>query len=186
MDKQLVRLSKFLSLVLRHNPGKIGIQLDAQGWVEVETLLHAAKRHGTKIDRDLLRIIVEHNDKQRFSFSEDGLKIRANQGHSIDIDLGLSPLEPPNILYHGTAERFIESIRKQGLQKRQRHHVHLSPDEQTAYKVGVRHGKPVILQVYSGVMHQDGHVFYRSDNGVWLTESVPVEYLVFPLRARLS
>jgi len=178
MNKQHVKLSKFLSLVLRHQPEKIDIQLDEQGWVEVEVLLQAAHQHGTDICRETLRQIVEQNDKQRFALSEDGLKIRANQGHSIEVNLALSPQQPPDILYHGTAEKFIDSIRQQGLQKRQRQHVHLSADEKTAYKVGIRHGKPVILQIKSAAMYQQGYVFYCSENGVWLTDHVPVEYIV--------
>ncbi|MGA8943789.1 MAG: RNA 2'-phosphotransferase [Thermoactinomyces sp.] len=172
-----VKHSKFLSKVLRHRPEMIGIQLDKNGWVNVEELLVACQQHGVSIDRETLERIVATNDKRRFSFSEDGQKIRANQGHSIPVDLDLEPITPPDRLYHGTASRFLQSIYKKGLVKRKRHHVHLSGDPVTARKVGVRHGLPVILTVLAKEMHQDGYLFYRSANGVWLTEFVPVRYL---------
>lgn len=180
MEKQLVRISKFLSLVLRHNPAKIGVSLDAEGWIEVDTLLNAMRKSGTRIDRELLEHVVEQNDKQRFCFSDDGRKIRANQGHSVPVELGLEPLEPPDILFHGTATRFLDSIRKQGLLPKGRQQVHLSPDEQTAIKVGQRHGKVVVLRVLTGEMHKKGFRFYCSKNGVWLTDTVPPEFLSFP------
>jgi putative RNA 2'-phosphotransferase len=164
-------------MVLRHQPGKIGICLDQNGWVDVSELLDACRKHGVYLDRKILERIVETNDKKRFSFSEDGQKIRANQGHSVPIDLDLKPLEPPTRLYHGTAEHFLPSIRKKGLVKGKRHHVHLSLDPVTARKVGKRHGKPVILQILAKEMYQDGYTFFQSANGVWLTEFVPVRYL---------
>ena len=186
MDPQLVRLSKFLSLVLRHEPEKIGIILDSNGWVAVEDLLAAAARAGTPVSREELDQVVVTNDKKRFAFSPDGSRIRASQGHSVEIDLGLAPVVPPERLYHGTATRFVDSIRAEGLRSQSRQHVHLSPDEETAVKVGQRHGKPVVLVVRAGAMHQDGHVFYRSENGVWLTEAVPPGYLEIPGSPRLS
>lgn len=180
MDPKLVRLSKFLSLVLRHDPGTIGITLDPNGWVPVDELLSAAARAGTSITREQLDEVVATNDKKRFAFSPDGTRIRASQGHSLEVDLGLDPVEPPERLFHGTATRSVESIRAEGLIRQSRQHVHLSPDEETATRVGQRHGKPVVLIVRAGQMHRDGHAFYRSDNGVWLTASVPPEYLEIP------
>ena len=171
------RLSKFLSLVLRHKPETIGITLDPSGWVRVDELLEKLNRAGRGVSRGQLERLVLHNDKQRFAFSRDGSKIRANQGHSVAIDLDLPPRIPPPRLYHGTARRFLPAIREQGLSKGSRQHVHLSADEATAGKVGRRHGEPVVLSVAAGRMHEDGYVFYRSENGIWLTESVPVRYL---------
>jgi putative RNA 2'-phosphotransferase len=149
----------------------------------VHELLAAAKKAGVPLSKDVLKQVVEQNDKQRFSFSEDGLRIRANQGHSIPVDLGLEPLIPPEVLFHGTATRSIESIKQQGLVPKGRNQVHLSPDEQTAVKVGQRHGKPMVLTIHSGDMHKRGFRFYRSANGVWLTEQVPVEFIIFPFPA---
>lgn len=180
MQKKIIRLSKFLSLVLRHQPQVAGLSLDPGGWARVDELLAGARRAGLPLDEATLRQVVEQNDKQRFAFSADGLKIRASQGHSIPVDLGLEPLTPPELLYHGTATRFLDHIRRQGLVPGNRNHVHLSPDEHTATKVGQRHGRPVVLTVQAGHMHQDGHRFYLSANGVWLANHVPVEYLVFP------
>lgn len=180
MDPKLVRLSKFLSLVLRHDPGTIGITLDPNGWVAVDELLSAAARAGKQITREQLDEVVATNDKKRFAFSSDGTRIRASQGHSVEVDLGLAPVEPPESLFHGTATRSVEAIRAEGLVRQSRQHVHLSPDEETAIRVGQRHGKPVVLIVRAGQMHRDGHAFYRSDNGVWLTDSVPPEYLEIP------
>lgn len=178
MERNVVKTSKFLSLVLRHRPEQIGIQLDAAGWVAVDELLAACREYGRVITLTELQFIVANNDKQRFSFSADGSLIRANQGHSIEVELGYEPATPPATLYHGTAERFLDSIKAQGLLKGRRHHVHLSADEATAIKVGQRHGKPVVLQVQAEAMHSDGFSFYLSENGVWLTEHVPVIYLV--------
>lgn len=174
-----VRTSKFLSLVLRHEPGLIGITLDEAGWVSVSELLRACHAHGRAITADELREVVAGNDKQRFSFSDDGRKIRANQGHSVPVNLGYSPADPPAVLYHGTVEKFVPLIMEQGLKKGARHHVHLSPDEQTARRVGARRGRPVVLKVESGRMRRDGHEFFQSANGVWLTEHVPPEYITF-------
>jgi putative RNA 2'-phosphotransferase len=177
MDRRLVKVSKFLSLVLRHQPQKIGIKLDAAGWVSVSELLQACHAAGFPLSMDELKETVATNDKRRFSFSADGLMIRANQGHSIEVELGYQPLMPPPVLYHGTAERFLPSIKEQGLVKGRRHHVHLSPDPATARRVGQRRGKAIILEVHSGLMHADGYIFFRSENGVWLTDHVPVRYL---------
>ncbi len=180
MQKSFVKISKFLSFVLRHNPDKIGLHLDPGGWAQVDELLAAAKESGVPLNQETLRQVVAQNDKQRFSFSANGFRIRANQGHSIPVDLGLEPLLPPEKLFHGTATRFLESIQQHGLIPKGRQQVHLSPDEQTAIKVGQRHGKPVVLIIQSGPMHAQGFEFYRSANGVWLTDKVPVEFIVFP------
>jgi putative RNA 2'-phosphotransferase len=177
MSNRTIKISKFLSRVLRHEPETIGLSLDKAGWVVVSELLWACERHGFLISRQELEVVVADNDKQRFSFSEDGLQIRANQGHSVEVALGYQPLQPPEILYHGTIERFLASIREKGLLKGRRHHVHLSPDVATAIKVGARRGKPVILMVKSGQMYRDGYIFYQSANGVWLTEHVPAAYI---------
>ena len=180
MDRDLVRISKFLSLVLRHEPEHAGLTLDPNGWIGVDELLAGTARAGVPISPEVLRTVVETNDKKRFAFSEDGLRIRASQGHSVEVDLDLAPASPPAVLFHGTATRFLDSIRAQGLLRQERRHVHLSKDEATAIKVGSRHGKPVILRVRSQEMHGDGHLFYLSANGVWLTEAVPPAYLEFP------
>lgn len=178
MDRQLVKTSKFLSLVLRHEPDKLGLKLDPAGWVAVEDLLAACHTHGIALSRELLTAVVAQNDKQRFSFDENGTHIRANQGHSVEIELGYTPAVPPELLYHGTATRFLASIRQQGLLKGARYHVHLSADIETATRVGQRHGQPVILTVQAAAMAEDGLTFYLSTNGVWLTEYVPIAYLV--------
>jgi putative RNA 2'-phosphotransferase len=175
--KDLVRISKFLSLILRHKPEELGLELDAAGWVPVNDLLEAAAFRGVKFSREQLDEVVRTNDKKRFAFSADGRMIRANQGHSVEIDLGYEPVAPPPVLYHGTVERFLPSIREQGLIKGNRHHVHLSPDAETAVAVGKRRGKPVVLKVSSGQMQADGFAFYLSANGVWLTDHVPAKYL---------
>ncbi|MEW6129953.1 MAG: RNA 2'-phosphotransferase [Acidobacteriota bacterium] len=179
MRKDLIRVSKFLSLVLRHKPEKIGITLDDAGWVEVATLLAACHQQGLQITPELLDEVVSSNDKKRFAFSEDGLKIRASQGHSIAVELDYQPLTPPELLYHGTATRFLDSIKERGLLKGSRHHVHLSADETTAIKVGARHGKPVVLIIEAARMQERGFLFYQSANGVWLTEHIAPEYIRF-------
>jgi len=186
MKDRTIRASKFLSLVLRHQPETIGLQLDSQGWASVSDLLRALSSSHLPLSLAELQEVVRSNDKQRFSFSEDGSRIRASQGHSLAIDLGYERALPPPALFHGTAERFLESIREQGLVKGQRHHVHLSADSETAMNVGQRYGKPVVLKIASERMNRDGHLFFRSANGVWLTEHVPVEYLEFPASPRAS
>lgn len=177
MSKNLTRLSKYLSLILRHAPEKVGLTLGEGGWIEVATLLAATQQSGNPIDETLLRRIVAEDEKQRYAFSADGTKIRANQGHSVRVDLGLEPIVPPLLLYHGTATRFLDSILATGLQPQSRTHVHLSLDHDTAVKVGMRHGKPVVLEVQAGQMAADGFLFYRAENGVWLTAQVPPRYL---------
>jgi putative RNA 2'-phosphotransferase len=178
--KRAIRLSKFLSLVLRHKPEAIGIALDSGGWVNVAELLAALDRHGHLLSLDELRDIVATSDKRRFAFSEDGQKIRASEGHSVQVDLGYLPSVPPERLYHGTVERFLDPIRRDGLLKGRRHHVHLSIDQPKAARLGERRGRPVILTIRAGDMHRDGLLFYLSANGVWLTKHVPVRYIEFP------
>jgi len=173
----LKSISKFMSLILRHNPGRVGIELDESGWVDVDVLIAAMNANGKSVDRNIIDEVVETNDKKRFTFSDDGSKIRANQGHSINVDLKLESKEPPEFLYHGTATKNLASIKVEGLDKRNRQHVHLSSDKVTATKVGQRHGKVVILNVRSGDMHRAGFEFFLSKNGVWLTDNVPVEYI---------
>lgn len=176
----LVPISKFLSQILRHRPGKIGLTLDDNGWADVAELLEKSAAKGMQIDRETLQIVVDTNDKKRFAFSDDGLRIRASQGHSIDIDLDLPPQTPPEILFHGTAETSVKSIRREGLLPMRRQHVHLSKDIETAQKVGGRHGKAVVLTVQAGAMARKRFKFYQSENGVWLTDAVPPEFIVFP------
>ena len=177
-QKEIVKHSKFLSLILRHQPETIGLTLDVAGWASVTELLAKLAVHGHGMTMVKLETVVSNDNKQRFSFNTDKTCIRANQGHSLPtIELGLVAIEPPEILFHGTASRFVESIFQTGLEKRSRQHVHLSADQETAYKVGIRHGKPVILTVAAGQMQRDGFSFYRSANGVWLTDHVPTDYL---------
>ena len=172
------QISKFLSYILRHQPESIGITLDSDGWVEIDLLLAQAQKHGHSISRQELQETVDNNSKKRFTVSEDGRRIRAAQGHSTaQVSMNLAPQTPPDVLYHGTATRFLDSIMRQGLQAGSRHHVHLSADRETAVKVGQRHGKPVVLRVDAAAMHKAGLAFYLSDNQVWLTEIVPPQYL---------
>ena len=175
-EQQTKRISKFLSLILRHKPQTIQLNLNEQGWADVNELLTKIANHRKAITFDQLQYVVENNDKQRFTFNEDQTKIRANQGHSIDIQLNLQAQTPPETLYHGTATRFLDSIFEKGLIKGKRQHVHLSSDIETATKVGKRHGKLAILIVQSGKMHEAGLEFYLSKNGVWLTDHIPPEY----------
>lgn len=177
MPPDTVQLSKFLSFVLRHQPDAIGLTLDAQGWASIDELLAKSDAAETRFSREDLLQIVETSDKKRFSLSEDGLHIRAAQGHSVTVALGLSPQEPPSILHHGTAAQFVDSILSEGLKPQARQQVHLSADEATAYHVGQRHGKPVILKVEAFRMHTKGFKFFLADNGVWLTDQVPPEFL---------
>lgn len=169
--------SKFISLILRHKPETIGIALDEHGWANVEELIEGVSKT-RKLDMETLERIVAEDEKQRYSFNEDKTLIRANQGHSIPVDVELEEVVPPETLYHGTGEKYIASIDAQGLIPKSRLYVHLSGDKETAAKVGARHGKPVIYIVRSGAMYRNGFKFYRSVNGVWLTKEVPVKYLV--------
>lgn len=175
--KRLVRISKYLSKHLRHQPERLGLTLEPGGWVEIEALLSAAAKNNFPITHEELEEVVRQNDKKRFSIDPTGEKIRANQGHSVEVDLQLDPKTPPDFLYHGTARKTLEGILERGILRMSRHHVHLSKDQETARKVGMRHGKPVILEINAAAMHKDGHVFYCSDNGVWLVESVPPQYI---------
>jgi putative RNA 2'-phosphotransferase len=172
------RISKFLSYVLRHHPELINLNLDENGWANVEELITRSKRDPHEgISFEELDEIVETNDKKRFIFNEDKTRIRANQGHSIDIDLALIPQKPPEFLYHGTAQSNIDSIFEKGIEKRNRKHVHLSQDIETATKVGMRHGKPIILTINTEKMFNDGIEFYLSENNVWLTDFVDIQYI---------
>ncbi len=173
------QISKFLSLILRHDPGKIGLALDDQGWADVQIVLAKLQKQFSGLDLNLLQEIVSSNDKQRFAFNEDHTKIRANQGHSVPINLNYTPKQPPELLYHGTVDKFIEAIKEKGLLKMSRHHVHLSEELDTASAVGARRGKPIILTVRAGEMYSDGIQFFQSDNQVWLTDHVPAKYLEF-------
>ena len=178
MEKnQLVRISKTLSKHLRHDPRGIGLTLEAGGWVSADALLKALGRKGFTVTRSDLEEVLTHNDKQRFAFDETGTRIRANQGHSVSVDLGLVPLEPPELLFHGTTSAALDSVMATGLQRMRRHHVHLSVDTETAQRVGSRHGQAVILRVAALKMHEAGHTFYCSANGVWLTDHVPPAFL---------
>lgn len=173
-----VRLGRFLSLVLRHDPGAAGITLDEHGWADVEALLAGVNRTGRKIDMATLERIVRENNKHRYSFNGDRTKIRANQGHSLTVDVELKETEPPDYLYHGTATRFLPSIQREGIRKMSRQHVHLSGDFETAIAVGRRHGIPTVITIDAGAMARDGVKFYRSENGVWLCGEVPTKYFV--------
>jgi len=179
-EKEATRISKFLSLVLRHEPEKVGLTLEAAGWVDVDLLLSALERHGTRLTLDQLSHVVATNNKKRFAFSDDGKRIRASQGHSVDVDLQYPPQTPPEILYHGTATRFLNEIRRDGLRKMARHDVHLSAQTQVTMQVGGRHGKPVTLTIRAGEMHRAGHIFRCSANGVWLVANVPPEFIDLP------
>lgn len=176
-EKSLVKRSKYLARHLRHQPEALGLTLDPGGWVAVDALLAAMRRHGNELSRAQLDEIVARNNKQRFSFDETGTRIRANQGHSIPVDLQLAPATPPDALYHGTSKATIGPILREGLQKMRRQHVHLSRDKATAIKVGSRHGAPIVLLVDAAAMARDGYQFFLSDNGVWLTDHVPPRYL---------
>ncbi|CAA9196393.1 RNA 2'-phosphotransferase [Flavobacterium collinsii] len=180
-EKTAKSVSKFLSLVLRHSPETIGLRLDENGWTDVEELILKCNNRGSQnqMTAELLDYVVENNDKKRFAFNEDKTKIRASQGHSISVELNLDETEPSEFLYHGTIGKFMESIKREGLQKMSRQHVHLSKDKETAIKVGSRRGVPEILTVRSGAMYRDGFKFYLSENNVWLTAEVPAKYIEF-------
>jgi putative RNA 2'-phosphotransferase len=182
-DKEMIRTSKFLSLILRHEPERVGLKLGEAGWIGVDELLRAVNQHGVSLTLDQLKHIVTTSDKKRFAFSNDDLRIRASQGHSVEVDLQYEPQIPPELLYHGTATQFLDSIRKDGLSRMERHDVHLSAETRVTLQVGGRHGKPVLLIIRVGEMHKAGHVFRRSANGVWLVNHVPPEFIEFPQTA---
>jgi putative RNA 2'-phosphotransferase len=177
------KLSKFLSYVLRHKPDAIGLTLDPQGWTPVDELIAKSAAAGTQFSREDLLHVVQTSEKRRFTLSTDRQRIRAAQGHSVTVDLGLSPREPPSVLYHGTATQFVTSILSEGLKSQARQQVHLSADEATAHRVGQRHGKPTILVVEALRMHAGGFLFFLADNGVWLTDHVPPEFLTLASNA---
>ncbi len=178
MDQsRLVKISKYLSKHLRHQPQRLGLTLEPGGWVLVDVLLAACTRHGFPVSRAELDAVVSGNDKQRFGFDATGTRIRAHQGHGTPVDLQLEPAEPPPLLYHGTAEQFSDAIRRDGLLKMRRHHVHLSPDRATAERVGARRGRVVVFVVDAAAMARAGYAFFRSTNGVWLVDHVPSAYL---------
>ncbi|MBX4949608.1 RNA 2'-phosphotransferase [Rhizobium binae] len=171
-------LSKFISLVLRHEPTKFGVVLDSAGWTSIDVLIDRIRASGfPDVDRAALDAVVENNNKKRFTISDDGLRIRAAQGHSVEVDLGLASKQPPAVLYHGTATTNLESIKDKGLLPGKRQHVHLSSDQDTAISVGTRYGKPVVLSVDASRMFEDGIRFFQAENGVWLTDTVPAKYL---------
>jgi len=180
MSNRIVRASKFLSYVLRHEPGALGLDLDPGGWIDVHTLLDRARAEGHSLDREDLHTVLHHGEKERFALSEDGSKIRANYGHSIDVDLELTPTVPPEHLYHGTARPALASIRDQGLQPQSRQYVHLSSTQEEAKSVGRRHGPPVLLTVDAQALYEAKHALYRSTDAVWLTDRVPPRFLHIP------
>lgn len=176
-DKRKTHISKFLSLVLRHQPQQIELVLDENGWANVTDLIDKSSKYGNSFTFEELEEVVATNDKKRFAFDAAKTKIRANQGHSIEVDIKFEERLPPPILYHGTAERNLDSIFRNGLEKRARHHVHLSSETETAYKIGVRYGKPVILQIDAAQMSAQSYRFFISENEVWLTDEVPPQFL---------
>jgi putative RNA 2'-phosphotransferase len=177
-EKETTHISKLLSLVLRHKPDTIGIELDENGWTDVAVMINKINQTGLHIDFEILKHVVDTNPKKRFAFNATFDKIRANQGHSVDVELGYVAQQPPAVLYHGTSTRVVDAILKNGLEKMDRHHVHLSTDIETALKVGQRHGKPFIFAIRADEMFQKKYEFYRADNGVWLTDHVPANFLV--------
>ncbi len=179
MSKQFDKTSKFLSYILRHQPEAIKLTLEQDGWVNIDKLISHANQHGESLNKELIEQIVATSDKKRFTISEDGVKIRAAQGHSTQqVQIKHVEQTPPEFLYHGTTTRFLDSIKTQGLVTGSRHYVHLSNDEQTAISVGQRHGKPVVLKIKALLMSQQGFKFYLADNGVWLTKEVPAEFIL--------
>lgn len=179
-EQQVRKTSKFLSLVLRHQPEKIGITLDPAGWTPIDSLIKAMNNHGKSISRTQLEDVVATNDKQRFVISDDGFRIRANQGHSVEVELGYETADPPEFLLHGTPMTAVPVIRREGLKKMKRHHVHLHLDQETATTVGARRGAPVLLRIRTKEMAADGHLFFVTANEVWLTDRVPPQYIDFP------
>ena len=180
MADRIVRTSKYLSYVLRHNPAALGLDLDPGGWADVDALLERARADGRPVDRPLLNRVILHGEKERFTLSDDGAKIRANYGHSINVDLDLTPTPPPTHLYHGTARHSLSIIRDEGLHPRSRQYVHLSSTPEEAKQVGSRHGSPVVLTVDAQSLHKAGHSLYRSTDAVWLTTRVPPPFLKAP------
>lgn len=179
MNNILNKKSKFLSYILRHQPEAIGITLDSNGWIDINTLITQAGQNGESLTKELIKEVVESSDKKRFTISEDGTKIRAAQGHSIQqVKINHTEVTPPEFLYHGTATCFIDSIKEQGIVSGLRHHVHLSADKQAAIEIGKRHGKPFVIKINALLMHQQGFIFYLADNGVWLTPKVPTQFLI--------
>ncbi len=176
-EARLVTISKYLAKHLRHQPERLGLTLAPGGWVRVDDLLRACARHSLPVTRAELDEVVANNSKSRFAYDPAGALIRANQGHSVEVDLQLESAEPPEVLYHGTGHGTVEAIEASGLHRMARHHVHLSGDVTTATAVGARHGRPVVFSVDAAAMQRDGHTFYRSANGVWLTDHVPPRYL---------
>lgn len=180
IDDQLVRISKFLSFVLRHQPEAIDLELDSGGWARIDDLIEKTGNSRRPLTDALIREVVEKDDKQRYALSDDGQKVRARYGHSIEIDLEIDPVEPPEILYHGTASRNLGPIHMNGIVRGGRQYVHLSPDIETATEVGRRHGNPVVLEIMAREMHDDGTRFFLTENGIWLTDEVPPKYIRFP------
>lgn len=185
--QELTRCSRFISRALRHEPALLGISLDPEGWASVTDLLKGLKASGFPINRIMLHAIVKEDKKGRYSLSPDKRKIRANHGHSVEVNLGLEPRLPPTLLYHGTARANIQSIKKQGIRRQERLYVHLSPDEETAMNVGRRHGHAVVLPVRAALMNSQGFRYFRSDTGIWLTKEVPASFIdwdgmIFDLR----
>lgn len=181
-DRELTKTSKFLSLVLRHSPQQIGIELDENGWTNVNDLIKKSNLHDVEISFTDLKMVVDTSTKKRFAFNNDFSKIRTNQGHSVEVDLNYEPKEPPIFLYHGTAIKNLESINEKGLQKQSRHHVHLSDNIDTAFTVGTRHGKPIVLKIKAHEMYEKGIVFYLSANNVWLVSEVLPQYIEYNLQ----
>ncbi len=175
-ESEKKRIGKFISLILRHDPQKIGLELDANGWANIDELIEKSAKHRVRFTRDNLDEIIITNDKKRYSFNSNATKIRANQGHSINIDLQLKPIPPPPFLYHGTPEKFVAIIREEGLKPMNRQYVHLSADKETATKVGSRRGKPYIFIILTDKIYEDGIEFYQAENGVWLTDYVDPKY----------
>jgi putative RNA 2'-phosphotransferase len=178
VDDRLKRISKFLSLILRHRPEQIGLNLDRAGWADIEELISKSLESGVVLDRPILRQIVEQADKKRFSFSDDGKRIRADYGHSIAIQPAEESTRPPEFLFHGTARRFLQSIQRGGLGPADRQYVHLVEDTKTAMEVGRRHGEPVVIIVKAREMHGQGYEFFKTESGIWLTKEVPAEYII--------
>ena len=173
----LTNLSRYMSLILRHKPEVIGITLDEHGWASVNDLICGIEKNNPEFNMDILEQIVRTDNKQRYSFNDDRSLIRANQGHSVNVDVELKEKEPPEYLYHGTGEKYVKSINQDGLIPKSRLYVHLSKDIKTAENVGKRHGKEVVYRINSGQMYRDGYKFYLSENGIWLTKEVPIKYL---------